>query len=61
MEDWQVIVNLATALGVTFDYTAALISAPTSSRACRAVDALQGLAELAFTASDVGQDVARNV
>ncbi len=48
MEDWQVIVNLAIALGVTFDYTAgAHVRADIAAR-FPGVEALQGLTELAF-------------
>ena len=49
MEDWQVIVNLAAALGVTFDYTSsAQVRADISAR-FSAVDALQGVSGLSFS------------
>jgi predicted molibdopterin-dependent oxidoreductase YjgC len=48
MEDWQIVVNLAAALGVTFDYTAgAHVRADIAAR-YGSVEALQGLPGLAF-------------
>ena len=49
LEDWQVIVNLAAALGLKFDYTSsAQVRADIPPRH-RAVDALQGLTGLSFS------------
>jgi len=48
MDDWQVIVNLAIALGVPFDYTAAAHVRSDISARYGSVDALKGLPGLAF-------------
>jgi NADH-quinone oxidoreductase subunit G len=48
MDDWQIVVNLAVALGVPFDYTdSAHVRSDIAARMAN-VDALQGLAGLAF-------------
>jgi hypothetical protein len=48
MEDWQVVVNLAVALGVRFDYTsAAHVRADLEARRDR-LPALEGISRLAF-------------
>jgi hypothetical protein len=48
MEDWQVIVNLADALGVPFDYTASAHVRSDMAARHSSVVALQGLSGLAF-------------
>jgi NADH-quinone oxidoreductase subunit G len=49
MEDWQVIVNLAVALGVPFEYTTSAHVRSDIAARYAAVDALHRLPELAFT------------
>jgi NADH-quinone oxidoreductase subunit G len=48
MEDWQIVVNLAMALGVTFDYTASSHIRSDIAARYGAVEALAGLPGLAF-------------
>lgn len=48
MEDWQVLVNLAGALGVTMDYTASAHVRGDIAARMAGVEAVQGLAGLAF-------------
>ncbi|MEQ1909046.1 MAG: molybdopterin-dependent oxidoreductase [Vicinamibacterales bacterium] len=49
LEDWQVIVNLAAALGVKFDYTSSAQVREDISARFSAVDALQGVSGLSFS------------
>jgi hypothetical protein len=49
MEDWQVIVNLAIALGVPLDYTASAHVRSDIAARYQSVEGLQRLPDLAFT------------